>query len=62
MSVFFSLLTPTPSEGGRLMMFCLLYSTGRIGAKKRLEREIQEGDTLSKRGQRRLFLQWLLKI
>src|SRR5579863_4985312 len=49
MSVVFSLLTPTPSERGRRMMFCLLYGIGSIDAKKRLEREIPEGrDTVRK--------------
>jgi len=43
------------------MMFCLLYGIGRSGAKKSLEREIHEGETLSKRGQSRPFLQLLLK-
>jgi hypothetical protein len=61
MSVFFSLLTPIPSERGRLMMFCLLYGIGVMGAKKSLEREIPEGETLSKWGQKRLFPQQLLK-
>jgi hypothetical protein len=61
MSVFFSLLMPTPSGRSRPMMYCLLYGIVKMGAKKRLEREIQEGDTLSKKGQGRLFLQRLLK-
>jgi len=61
MSVLFSLLTPTPSERSRLMMFCLLYGIGSMGAKKSLGREIPEGETLSERGQKRLFPQRLLK-
>ncbi len=60
MSVFFSLLTPLRLRG-RLMMFCLLYGIGSMGAKKSLEREIPEGETLSKRDQKRLFPQQLLK-
>ena len=43
------------------MMFCLLYGIGSMGAKKSLEREIPEGETLSKRDQKRLFPQQLLK-
>jgi hypothetical protein len=47
MSVVFSLLTPASSERGKRMMLCLLYGIGSIGVKKSLEREIQEGETLS---------------
>jgi hypothetical protein len=53
MGVFFSLLTPSPSERGRLMMFCLSYGIESIRAKKMLKREIPEGETLSERGQKK---------
>lgn len=43
------------------MMFCLLYGMGSMGAKKSLEREIRESDTLSEWGQSKLFLPRLLK-
>ncbi len=42
------------------MMFCLLYGIGSMGAKKSLEREIPEDETLSKRGQKRLEIHPLL--
>jgi len=43
------------------MMFCLLYGIGSMSAKKSLEREIPEGETLSERDQKRLFPRQLLK-
>ena len=41
LSVAFHCSRP-PFEGGRLMMFCLLYGIGSMGAKKSLKREIRE--------------------
>jgi hypothetical protein len=44
MSVFFFTAHAHPVEGGRRMMFCLLYGIGSTGAKKSLERQLHESE------------------